>query len=104
MKRLDLNTKKPISAIFEFSILRQRNTKFRKIQIFNRNSTLNYSTVKKIHKKELDLNTKQNTFSDFRIFLNDKFGIEGNITKFQKIRIFKSNSCFKLLQRKKSHE
>ena len=34
MKRLDLNTKKSISAIFEFSILRGEIAKFRKIRIF----------------------------------------------------------------------
>ena len=62
MRRLDLNTKKIFSAIFEFSILRWvrgENAKFRKIWIFKHNSALNNSMVKKFHMTEVDLNTNK---------------------------------------------
>ena len=68
---LNLNTKKMISHILEFSILRARKGKiieFRKIRIFERNSALNYSMVKKFHMMGLHVSTKIIIFGDFSIF------------------------------------
>ena len=62
MVRLDLNAKKSFSVILEFSILRVgkgENAEFQKIWIFEYNSALNCSTVKKFHMRRLDLNTKK---------------------------------------------
>ena len=70
MRRLDINTKKQFSAVFEFLILRgERIAKFRKIRIFKYNLALNYSTVKKFHMRGLDLITKK-TYTVILEFLN----------------------------------
>ena len=72
MRRLDLNNNKPLSAIFEFSILKGKIAKFRKIWIFKRNLNLCYSTVKKFRMRGLGLNT---TFGNFSVF---QFNVENH--------------------------
>ena len=47
MKRLNLNNKKIHLAILQFLNLTGKIAKFRKIQVFERNLTLNYSAIKK---------------------------------------------------------
>ena len=64
MRGLDLNNKKIILVIFEFSILREEIIEFRKIRIFKHSSAINYSTKKKFHMKVLVLKRKQ--FFNFR--------------------------------------
>ena len=59
IRRLDLNTKKIISVILEFLILREKIAKFLKFQIFEFKEAVNYSMVKKFHMIRLDLNTKE---------------------------------------------
>ena len=57
---LDLDTKKSFSTIVEFLILRggkEKNIEFWKIRIFEDNSALNYSMVKKFCMRRLDFNT-----------------------------------------------
>ena len=59
---LNLNTKKSFAAISEFSFLRGgkgKNFEFQKIRIFEHNSALNYSMVKKFHVRRLDSSTKK---------------------------------------------
>ena len=59
---LDLNNKKSFLAILGFSILRAgngENAGFREIWIFEHNSALNCSTMKKFYVRRLDLNTKK---------------------------------------------
>ena len=58
MKRQDLNSKKKISAILEFSILREKSAKFRKIRIFEHIWVFKNSMVKKLRMTRLDLNKK----------------------------------------------
>ena len=55
-RRFNLSTKKSLSTIFEFFILKGKIAKYRKIRIFKYNSGLINSTVKKIHMKKLRLN------------------------------------------------
>ena len=65
IEQLDLNTKKSFSTILEFSNFggsKGGNTEFQKIWIFEHNSALNYSMVKKFHTRRLDFNIK-NPFS-----------------------------------------
>ena len=46
-------------VILEFSILRRKIAKFRKIRIFELNGAVYFSTVKKFHTRGLDLNNKE---------------------------------------------
>ena len=65
MRRLDLNAKKPFSAIFEFLIFREKIAKFQKMKIFKYNLASNFPMMKKFHIKELDLNSKRVTLGNF---------------------------------------
>ena len=62
------NTKKLLSVLFEFSILRGKMSEFRKIRIFKHNWSL--CMVKKFYIRGMDLNVKikKNTFGAFEIF------------------------------------
>ena len=87
--RLGLNTKKQLSAILEFSILKGRKgeiSKFRKIQIFGHNLASNCCNVRKIHIRRLDLNTKKHFFANFEFSI-----LSGKIAKVRKIQIFEHN-------------
>ena len=68
MSELDLHSKKSFLPIIEFSILKRKIAKFRKNQIFERNSALYYFSVTKFPMNTLHLNTK-NQFSVIVEFL-----------------------------------
>ena len=73
MRGLDLNNnnnKKKKLAILEFSILSWKIAKFGKIRIFEFNSALNYSMVKKFHMWRLDLNNKKLHLEILQFFFN----------------------------------
>ena len=53
-----MNTKKSLSAILEFSLLRKKNSEVQKNWTFEHNPSLIYSTMNKFHKKRLDMKTK----------------------------------------------
>ena len=60
MGLLDLNAKKSISKILEFSVLRGgKNAEFRNTSIFEHTSAPNYITMTKLHMGGLALNTKK---------------------------------------------
>ena len=85
LRRLNVNSKKIISIIFELYILRVKITKFRKVHIFKHNSALNYLTMKKFHTRALDLNNNNNkkkqTHFTILKFLNLKYRRSLNFEK-----------------------
>ena len=99
MRRLDLNNKKSISVILEFSILRRKIAKFWRILIFELNGAVNYSMVKKFHMRELDFNTERKLHLAILEILNFMW----KNAKFRKIRIFEHNSALNYFMVKKFH-
>ena len=71
MGQLDLNTKKSLSGILEFSILigtKKENAEFRKTWIFKHKSALKLLHGEEMSYKTIDWNTKKQFWGIFLIF------------------------------------